>query len=263
MRSKESEFQCWSSKQFVSVRMEENWGERELAEPSYVLIESDWYPDKDWAAKWNRQLSENEPCSDFHLSMVSEPELVMAVDHQGKSTPMASGIMVVRDIQGKNCSRLIKVLFDSGGSKSMCHRRILPKGARINQPEVRSLMRTLAGTYSPQGTVRMGGIKLPAFDKHRVIENHEFHLFESDCRYDVILGGDFLEKIGMNLLYETLEIEWLGNLMPMETINKPDQVAAHVEQYLSQLEIDAMGLEIDSYVSAPILDAKYEKLDIH
>ena len=81
-------------------------------------------------------------------------------------------------------------------------------------------MRTLAGTYSPQGTVRMGGIKLPAFDKHRVIEEHEFHVFESDCRYDVILGGDFLEKIGMNLLYQTLDIEWLGNVMPMETINR-------------------------------------------
>ena len=107
-------------------------------------------------------------------------------------------------------------------------------------------MRTLAGTYSPQGTVRMEGLKLPAFDKHRVIESHEFHVFESDCRYDVILGGDFLEKIGMNLLYETLEIEWLGNLMPMETINKPDQVATHMEQYLLQIEIDELGRDIDS-----------------
>ena len=90
-------------------------------------------------------------------------------------------------------------------------------------------MRTLAGTYSPIGMVRMKGIRLPVFDKHRVIEEHEFHVFESDCRYDVILGGDFLEKIGMNLLYETLEIEWLGNLMPMETINKPDQVTTHAK----------------------------------
>ena len=95
-----------------------------------------------------------------------------------------------------------------------------------------------------------------------MIENHEFHVFESDCRYDVILGGDFLEKIGMNLLYETLEVEWLGNVMPMETINKPDQVASQVEQHLSQIEIDDMGLEIDSYLAAPIMDAKYEKLDI-
>ena len=144
----------------------------------------------------------------------------------------------------------------------MCHRRILPKGVRIDEPQERKLMRTLAGIYSPQGTVRMDGIKLPAFDKHREISEHEFHVFDSDCRYDVILGSDFLEKIGMDLLYQTLEIEWLGNVMPMESINKPDQVAAHVEQYLSQLEIDDMGVEIDSYLSAPIFDAKYEKLDI-
>ena len=62
-------------------------------------------------------------------------------------------------------------------------------------------MRTLAGTYRPQGTVRMDGIKLPAFDTHRVINEHEFHVFESDCRYDVILGSDFLKKIGMNLYH--------------------------------------------------------------
>ena len=128
MKSKESKFQSWSCKEFVNVHMEENWGEHELSEPSYVLIENDWYPDKDLSAKWNHQLpqagvkiTENEPCSDIHLSMVSEPKFVMAVDQQGKSTPMASGIMVVKDIQGRHCSRLLKVLFDSGGSKSMCH----------------------------------------------------------------------------------------------------------------------------------------------
>ena len=74
-------------------------------------------------------------------------------------------------------------------------------------------MRTLAGTYSPLGTVHMWGIRLPAFDKHRVIAEHPFHVFESDCRYDIILGGDFLEKIGMDLLYQSLEIEWLGNVL--------------------------------------------------
>ena len=41
-------------------------------------------------------------------------------------------------------------------------------------------MGTLVGTYCPQGTVRMDGIKLPAFDTHRVISEHEFHVFESD-----------------------------------------------------------------------------------
>ena len=66
----------------------------------------------------------------------------------------------------------------------------------------------------------------------------------------------------MNLLYKTLEIDWLGNVMPMETINKPDQVAIHVEQYLSQVEINELGRDVNSYFSVLILDAKYETLNI-
>ena len=263
-------FEKWSREAFNSTRAEENWGEEQLAEPNYVIIADDWYSDRDWTNKWNRQQSEavlktaeKQGDQDTQLAMVTEPEIIMAVDQGGKSTPMACAMMVVKDLQGKPCSRLLKVLFDSGGSKSMCHRRILPMGARIDQPRTRSLMRTLAGTYAPLGTVQMKGMRLPAFDKHRVIEEHQFHVFESDCRYDVILGGDFLEKIGMNLLYKTLEIEWLGNVLPMETIDKPDRVAAHVEQYLAQLELESTGIEIDQYLSAPILDAKYEKLDAH
>ena len=139
--------------------------------------------------------------------MVSEPEIILAVDQQGKSTPMASGIMFVKDVKGRSCSILLKVLFDSGGSKSMCHGRVLPNGVRLDQSQERNLMRTLAGVYAPRGTVRMQGIRLPVFYKHHMINEHKFHVFESECRYDVILGGDFLEKIGMNLLYKSLEME--------------------------------------------------------
>ena len=68
----------------------------------------------------------------------------------------------------------------------------------------------------------MGGICLPLFNKHCIIEDHEFQVFDNECRYDVILGGDFLKKVGMNLLYDRLEIKWLGNVIPMETMGKPD-----------------------------------------
>ena len=197
-----------------------------------------------------------------NLELISEPEIVMVVDNKGKSTPMACGVMVVKDIQGKACSRLLRVLFDSGGSQSMIHRRVLPRGSRINTESDRKLMRTLAGTYAPLGTADMHGMRLPAFDKNRVIDQHTFHVFDADCRYDVILGGDFLEKIGMNLLYKSLEIEWYGNTIPMETLHKPSLLANHIEMYLSQMEVDELGIDIDSYLTVPIKDAKYEKLDI-
>ena len=112
---------------------------------------------------------------------IDEPELIMAVDSKGRIAPMASGIMVVRDVQGKACSRLLRVLFDSGGAKSMCHRRVIPKGARINTNGGRVLMQTIAGAYAPVGTAEMTNIRLPAFDKNRVIKGHEFQVFQGDC----------------------------------------------------------------------------------
>ena len=75
----------------------------------------------------------------------------------------------------------------------------------------------------------MKGMRLPAFDKNRIIDSHEFLIFELSCNYDIILGGDFLEKIGMNLNYADLVIDWLGNTVPMQTMNTPSLVAAHID----------------------------------
>lgn len=188
-------------------------------------------------------------------------DLTMTIDHTGKSTPMACGVMIAKCVQGKTCSRLFRVLFDSGGSKSMIHRRVLPQGARIDQGEVK-MFNTLAGAYASKGSVRLEGMRLPAFDKNRVIADHSFEVFDADCNYDIILGGDFLTKIGMNLQYKDLTIEWYGNVVPMETLSRPDAVASHVEQYLLQMEADDVEFDLDSYVAAPMLDAKYEPVSI-
>ena len=59
-----------------------------------------------------------------------KPELGMAVDKAGHSTLMACGIMVVKSIQGRACSKLLRVLYDSGGCKSTVKKNILPKGVR-------------------------------------------------------------------------------------------------------------------------------------
>ena len=57
-----------------------------------------------------------------------------------------------------------------------------------------------------------------------------------------------------------------GNTIPIKTFSSPDLTAAQVEQYLSQMdneELLDMGFDnLDSYLAAPIMDAKYEKWDI-
>ncbi len=45
------------------------------------------------------------------------------------------------------------------------------------------------------------------FDKNHVVKGHDFEVFEGDCAYDIILGGDLLAKVGMNLKYDDLTVE--------------------------------------------------------
>ena len=130
------------------------------------------------------------------------------MDNTGQTTPIC-GTMVVKGIQGRSGSHLLKILYDYGGSKSMIKRNILPRGTRLTQSNSRMLMNTLAGTYAPLGSVEIKGMQLPAFDKIRIIDNSNFMVFEQPRNYDVILGGDFLRKIRVSLHYKDLTIEWL------------------------------------------------------
>lgn len=194
---------------FNMVRSEEQWIDVELNEISYA----------EEAAEF---ILNPEP--EMKAEML-EPQIIMATDETGQSTPMACGIMLVKSIQGRPCSRLLKVLYDSGGSKSMIKKSILPKGVRVTQSNNRMLMNTLAGTYAPLGSVEIKGMQLPAFDKNRIIAEHGFMVFDQHCSYDIILGGDFLRKIGMNLQYDDLTIEWLGKTASMNSLNNPQLVA--------------------------------------
>ena len=99
----------------------------------------------------------------------------------------------------------------------MRHRRVVPRGARIHQNEGRAFMNTLTGTHAPLGSIQTKGMRLISFDKNRIIDSHEFLIFDSQYNYDIIFGGDFLRKIGMNLNYADLLLDWLGNTVPICT----------------------------------------------
>ena len=43
-------------------------------------------------------------------------------------------------------------------------------------------------------------------------------VFDQPCNYDIILCGDVLREIGMNLGYKDFSIEWLGNTAPMDSL---------------------------------------------
>jgi hypothetical protein len=59
-------------------------------------------------------------------------------------------------------------------------------------------------------------LRLPEFDKNRNIDQQKALVFQSEtCKYDVILGADFLTKTGIEVKYSTGTMEWFDNELPM------------------------------------------------
>ncbi len=65
-------------------------------------------------------------------------------------------------------------------------------------------MKTLAGSYTSSEMVVFCNLRLPELDKNRNVDQQKALIFDADsCRYDVILGGDFLSKTGIDVKYST------------------------------------------------------------
>ncbi len=61
----------------------------------------------------------------------------------------------------------------------------------------------------------MRNLRLPEFDKNRNVDQQKALIFQSEtCKYDVILGADFLTKTGIDVKYSTGTMEWFNSELP-------------------------------------------------
>jgi hypothetical protein len=68
---------------------------------------------------------------------------------------------------------------------------------------------TLTGSYQLSATVVMRNLRLPELDKNRNVEQQKALIFESiTCKYDVILGADFLTEIGIDVKYIKIRLSF-------------------------------------------------------
>ena len=82
---------------------------------------------------------------------------------------VANSIMVVDRIHNHESGRLLRVLFDSGGDRTMIHRSALPRCVNPMILDKRARMNTLAGTYESGVEVMLKDLRLLEFDKSRNI----------------------------------------------------------------------------------------------
>jgi hypothetical protein len=121
-------------------------------------------------------------------------------------------IMVVDTISAVKSRRLLKVLLDSGSTTTLINKKCLPKNCKTRKTAKDRMVNTLAGSYNTSEMVVMRNLRLPELDKNRNVDQQKAIVFESKfCKYDVILGADFLIKTGIDVKYSTRTIEWFEN----------------------------------------------------
>jgi hypothetical protein len=113
--------------------------------------------------------------------------------------------------------------------------------------------------------VVLRNLRLPELDKNCNIDQKKALIFDADsCKYDVVLGADFLSKTGIDVKYSTGTIEWFDNELPLRdtcTLQSKD-FAAMAEIIEIQQEHKFFGMDCyDPHChTTEILDVKYEKV---
>src|SRR5688572_2187743 len=113
----------------------------------------------------------------------------------------------------KHHKRLI-ILFDTGCGATLIHHCLVSKLAL--QMDIPSNWSTKAGNFRTTKTAKLS-FTLPAFHEGRNISWTAF-VDETDklsSRYDMIIGRDLLEELGMNFLFSTNLMKWDNASTPM------------------------------------------------
>ena len=130
------------------------------------------------------------------FEMFSEPVVTYVADPNSKTVSIATTMILVKKIQGVLCFCIMKVPFDSGGSVSMISKKVLPREVQVYHSGPSKLVSTLASNTQLTGKVGVQGICLPKFNKSLVINKHDFLIFNANCKYDMILGGNLKPYMG-------------------------------------------------------------------
>ena len=173
---------------------------------------------------------------------------------KSKEDLVPTTMMIIRMIQKTPSGRLLRVLFDSGGTKTMINTSALPKGCTPRLLEQPLRTNTVQGTMETSRFVTLDTLMLPEFDRSLKVEQHHAYVFNTPCKYDLILGRDFLGPAGINLDFLSHTMQWCNRTVSMK---KPSFTNA--QMYDDSFE-QFYWKEIDSFTSE-ILQADYKSVD--
>ena len=167
------------------------------------------------------------------------------------------GLVATRKLKtGNQKYQTVRVLFDSGSSGTLINDRFTKRLKKIATEKSKWI--TKSGTFV---TARKCQVELVLPELHRDKHiNWMMYIDESDSlsnKYDIIVGRDLLQAVGIDLKFSTKEVQWENASAPMRatTILEEDTINMMAETILEQ-EL------IDEDVIQQMTETKYSPADL-
>ena len=171
------------------------------------------------------------------------------------------GLMTARHVQKHKCRRPFKVLFDTGSDKTLISQRALPIGANPKTIDARQVT-GIHGTQKLNQEVLLTDIAFPEFSPtQRVPGPIQATVFNNaDSPYDVIVGMDVMQALGIDVQCSTQTVSWNNNMIPFRPPNYFNDSA--LEETLSAImpddPLDVKEARQAGYKSKKIMHSNYE-----
>lgn len=179
------------------------------------------------------------------------------------SSPVPEGIalmmphgQVSRKKQRQVKGRMLRVLFDSGASGSIVLSKHCAKARTTKVPT--KTWETSAGKFQTDRQIKLDFL-LPEFSESKQVQL-PMTILEADMKYDIILGRDALNALGMILDFDKSTMKWDNVTIDMK---HPDKLKSNADLYATFAETQEPAHVKDANKRVThILDAKYEKADL-
>jgi hypothetical protein len=150
---------------------------------------------------------------------------------------------------------------------TLINKRCLPRHCKPREISSSRQVNTLAGIYTYTEVVIKRNLRLPEFDKNRNVNQQKALVFQSEtCKYDVILGGDFLTKTYIGVKYSTGTMEWFDNELSLHSPHllqdKDFEAIAEIVEVQQEEHFFGMDWYNPTCYAVEILDTKYEKVEV-
>ena len=98
-------------------------------------------------------------------------------------------------------------LLDSGATCCWISRAKIPPAITTNKiPAVTN--QTLAGNFTSNESITLKNVLLPEFHRTRRLDALQAKIFDQTCRYDMILGRNLMNDLGIVLNFDSKYMEW-------------------------------------------------------